>query len=299
MTTGRPGAVHLAFPFDTQKAAVDPDEVWAEQRHSHYPSEPTSADPAAVEAAVEALHSARNAVIVCGGGAVIAGAMPALEKLANRFNIAVATTVSGQGSIAETHPLALGVVGSNGGVPSTRRVIDEADLVLYIGCRAGSVTTERWRFPCGGTRIIHIDSDPDVIGANFDTEIALVGDARLALEAMLAVENDGTVDHNGRQRAGEAWDNKVTDFLPLAESTETPIRPERVIATLNRLLDDDAIIVADPGTPCPLFFSPLPFRESRSTLYFKPRARRAGLRTRGINGCPCRPAGCQDSRRHG
>lgn len=253
MTTGRPGAVHLAFPFDTQKAAVDPDEVWAENRHCHFPAEPASADPAAVEAAVEALTSARSAVIVCGGGAVIAGAMPALAKLADRFNLAIATTVSGQGSIAETDPLALGVVGSNGGVPSTRKVIDEADLVVYVGCRAGSVTTERWRSPAAGTRIIHIDSDPDVIGANFDTEIALVGDARLTLEAMLAAGNDRKADHNGRRRAAKAWNAKLADFQPLAESAETPIRPERVVATLNRLLDDDAIIVADPGTPCPYF----------------------------------------------
>lgn len=255
MTTGRPGAVHLAFPFDAQKAAVNPDEVWAEKRHCRYPSEPTSADPASVEAAVAALVSSRNAVIVCGGGAVIAGAMPALEKLADRFNLAVATTVSGQGSIAETHSLAVGVVGSNGGVPSTRKVIDEADLVMYVGCRAGSVTTERWRSPVAGTRIIHVDSDPDVIGSNYNTEIALVGDARLTLEAMLATDGGKTADHNGRQRAAEAWEAKLAGFLPLAESTETPIRPERVVATLNRLLDDDAIIVADPGTPCPYISS--------------------------------------------
>lgn len=251
MTTGRPGAVHLALPFDTQKAAVDADEIWADERHRQYPSQPSSADPAAVRAAVEVLVSARKAVIVCGGGVVIAGAMPALNRLAAQFNIAVATTVSGQGSISETDPQALGVVGSNGGVPSTRKVIDEADLVIYIGCRAGSVTTERWRSPAPGTRIIHIDSDPDVIGANFDTEIALVGDARLVLEAILATGLDKTADHQGRQRAKAAWDAKLGDFLPLAESNETPIRPERVVATLNRLLDDDAIIVADPGTPCP------------------------------------------------
>ncbi len=251
MTTGRPGAVHLAFPFDTQKAAVDADEVWAEPRHQQYPSQPASADPAAVEAAVEALVSARRAVIVCGGGAVIAGAMTALVKVADRFNIPVATTVSGQGSIGETDPLALGVVGSNGGVPSTRKVIDEADLVVYVGCRAGSVTTERWRSPAPGTRIIHIDSDPDVIGANFDTEVALVGDARLVLEAILEASHASTADHGGRLRAKAAWDAKLAEFHPLAESSRMPIRPERVVATLNRLLDDDAIIVADPGTPCP------------------------------------------------
>jgi acetolactate synthase-1/2/3 large subunit len=55
---------------------------------------------------------------------------------------------------------------------------------VFIGCRAGSVTTERWRFPTKGTRIVHIDADPQVIGAIYRTEVALVGDAKLALQAL-------------------------------------------------------------------------------------------------------------------
>src|SRR3546814_8022613 len=68
---------------------------------------------------------------------------------------------------------------------STRAVLDEADLILLIGCRAGSVTTERWRHPAPrGQRIIHIDAAPAVICANYPTEIAVVGDAKLALAAL-------------------------------------------------------------------------------------------------------------------
>ncbi|HUN11009.1 MAG TPA: thiamine pyrophosphate-binding protein, partial [Rhabdaerophilum sp.] len=83
------------------------------------------------------LVSAKRGVIVCGGGPVIAGAFDALLRLARMLDMPVATSVSGQGIIAETDPLAVGVVGSNGGVPATRAVIDEADVVLFIGCRAG------------------------------------------------------------------------------------------------------------------------------------------------------------------
>ena len=97
--------------------------------------------------------------MVCGGGPVIAGAMDIVRQLAETLNMVVATTVSGQGVIAETHPNALGVVGSNGGVPVTRVVMDKADLVLFVGCRAGSVTTERWRSPGKSVPVIHIDSD--------------------------------------------------------------------------------------------------------------------------------------------
>jgi len=63
----------------------------------------------------------------------------------------------------------------------------------------------------------------------------------------------GRNGQDGTARAAGAWKAKLAAFQPLAESAETPIRPERVIAKLQRLLDDDATIVADPGTPCPYF----------------------------------------------
>ncbi|MCT7377055.1 thiamine pyrophosphate-binding protein [Chelativorans salis] len=255
MTTGRPGAVHLALPFDVQKAEVTPDDIWADPRHQTFPAMPAAPDPGAVDAAAAALSSARRAVAVCGGGVVLANAMEPLLKLARMLDLPVATTVSGQGAIAETDPRALGVVGSNGGVPATRVVVDEADLVLFIGCRAGSVTTERWRSPTPGARIVHIDSDPAVIGANYAIEAAVAADARLALEAIVAVlERRGAKGANeGEARASAAWQAKRAAFAPLAASDETPIRPERIIATLQRLLDADAIVCADPGTPCPYF----------------------------------------------
>ncbi|MBU2483532.1 MAG: thiamine pyrophosphate-binding protein, partial [Alphaproteobacteria bacterium] len=169
MTTGRPGAVHLALPFNTQKSNTDPAEIWAEERHCSYPSEPAGPDPEAIAEAVQILKDAKSAVAICGGGPVIAGAFVELKRLADLIELPVATTVSGQGVIAETDPLAVGVVGSNGGNPATRAVIDGADVVLFIGCRAGSVTTERWRSPGKDKTIIHIDSDAMVIGANYPT----------------------------------------------------------------------------------------------------------------------------------
>ena len=117
------------------------------------------------------------------------------------------------------------------------------------------MTTERWRSPAPGTTIIHIDSDPMVIGANYDTAVAICADARLALSALVAeLEGRDTLSGQaGAARAQTAWQGKLAAFNPLATSAETPIRPERVIAALARNLDDDAIIVADPGTPCPYF----------------------------------------------
>ena len=60
----------------------------------------------------------------------------------------------------DDHQNYLGVVGSNGGVLETREVVQNADLVIFIGCRAGSVTTEKWQYPNHNQKIIHIDNDP-------------------------------------------------------------------------------------------------------------------------------------------
>jgi acetolactate synthase-1/2/3 large subunit len=258
MTSGKPGAAHLGLPYDVQRDPVDEAEIWADPALGRYPSRRTGPDPAAVQEAAALLLAARNPLFVCGGGVVIAGAEPELLALAEHLGAPVATTISGQGSIAETHPLAVGVVGSNGGTLPTRAIVELADLVVFVGCRAGSVTTERWRFPTPGkVKIIHIDADPGVIGATYRTDAALVGDAKLALAA-LGHAMLGGAKPNGTRRldaaaVARAKQEKFDAFAALARSDEMPIKPERVVATLQELLPRDAVIVCDPGTPCPYF----------------------------------------------
>jgi len=254
MTTGRPGAAHLGLPIDVQRGPTDADSIWADAAHKSYPAYPTVPDWNSVETAVAALLSAKNPIIICGGGVMIAGGEEALDQLATRLDIVVATTVSGQGSLADTHPNCLGVVGSNGGVTATREAVEAADLVVFIGCRAGSVTTERWQFPKKGTRIVHIDSDPDVIGASYDTELGLVGDAKLTLEAInaaLDTHGDLPSEIDGAKTVAELKAKKCAIFDPLAASDDTPIKPERLIAEMQKMLPPDSIVIADPGTPCP------------------------------------------------
>jgi acetolactate synthase-1/2/3 large subunit len=131
--------------------------------------------------------------------------------------------------------------------------LDQADLVVFVGCRAGSVTTERWRHPAPGkTKVIHLDVDPAVFGANYPVDAPLVGDAKLALAAL----NDslGTVQRPLEATAVQnAKEQKFARFRDLAMSDDKPIKPERVVAEVAQALDPDAIIVADAGTPCPYF----------------------------------------------
>ncbi|NNE82328.1 MAG: thiamine pyrophosphate-binding protein [Silicimonas sp.] len=268
MTTGRPGAAHLGFPIDVQRGEANEADIWADPAHATYPAHPFGPDPAAIDAALDALLSAKFPLVICGGGLVLARGEEDFKTFVEALDIAVATTISGQGTIAETHPNCLGVVGSNGGVPETREVVKQADLVMFIGCRAGSVTTELWRHPAKGTRIIHIDSDPEVIGASYKTEVAVVSDARLAVQAMnTALAHRPHDGFGGASALVSAKARKWENFHTLADSTASPILPERTIATLRRILDDDAILVGDPGTPCPYISAYYELNTTGRTLF--------------------------------
>jgi acetolactate synthase-1/2/3 large subunit len=267
MTTGRPGAAHIALPFDVQNQPVERADVWGDPSLGVYPSRRVAPDPFHVELAAKLLRFAKRPVFICGGGPVISGAQGELIELAERLSAPVATTISGQGSISEEHPLAVGVVGSNGGTPETRSIVDAADLVVFVGCRAGSVTTERWRHPApGACRVIHIDVDAATAGANYQVDVPIVADAKLALAA-LNEALDGvkrTLDASAVKQAREA---KFARFDALAESGERPIKPERVVAELAAALDPDAIVVADPGTPCPYLSAYYRVRSVGRTLF--------------------------------
>lgn len=255
MTTGRSGAAHLGLPYDVQYDAVPVDDIWADPKHNHYPAYPVAPEIGSIKTALCAILSAKNPLIVCGGGIVISGAMDALSIFATRLDIAVATSISGKGSLADTNPQSLGVVGSNGGTDETWEMMEAADLVVFMGCRAGSTTTSRWERPKPGARIVHFDSDPMTIGANYPTEAGVVGDLRLALE-MINVELDHVnpdISFGGAATIADIKARKNAKFAALAQSMDTPIRPERIIDTLNRHLPNDAVVISDPGTSCPYY----------------------------------------------
>ncbi|MDH7639317.1 thiamine pyrophosphate-binding protein [Sphingomonas sp. MAHUQ-71] len=256
-TTGRPGACHIGLPYDLQKQDVDEADLWANVNHARFPAFRTAPDPDLVGAAADVILRARRPAFVCGGGIIISGASDELIALAEMLDAPIASTVSGHGVVPDDHPLAVGVVGANGGTDQTRDAISAADTVIFVGCRAGSTTTEHGTVPARDVPIVHIDIDPMVVAANYRIEAGMVGDARLCLAA-LGHEIARRVE--GRERTSDAAQRlaglrteKRARFDALARSDERPIRPERVLSALQAALPRDAIVVADPGTPCPYF----------------------------------------------
>ncbi len=107
---------------------------------------------------------------------------------------------------------------------------------MFVNCRASSTSTERLAFPGRDTTILHIDVDPMVVGTNYRTEVGMIGDARLALEALIAEVTPRlawrrAVAVDGAVLAGKAQATRAAQLDALASSAERPIRPERVVKT--------------------------------------------------------------------
>jgi acetolactate synthase-1/2/3 large subunit len=150
----------------------------------------------------------------------------------------------------------MGVIGDNGFHPHAHRCVEEGDLLLYIGCKMGSVSTISWSMPSPDPerKIIQIDLNPELLGNNFQNAISVAGDAKLVLDDLLILLEGAT-----RQREPSDW---VTDLnrsresfwnesRSQLESEDVPIKPQRVINELNKHLSSTSIVISDAGTPTP------------------------------------------------
>ena len=263
-STGRPGATHLCFPIDVQKSEIDPSDIWSQKDFSTFPAWPTRSNKEKIKDFVKIIEQSSKPLIICGGAILFSKAEKIFKEVVEKYNIAVASTISGKGSLEDDHQNYLGVVGSNGAVLETREVVQNADLVIFIGCRAGSVTTEKWQYPNRNQKIIHIDNDPEVISANYKTELSIVSDAKLFLEDLQEIGLQKVF--NGTEDIKKSKESKWKNFYNLAKSSSLPIKPERIVSDLNSVLPDDCYIVADAGTPCP-YFSAF-FKLKKSGKYF-------------------------------
>jgi acetolactate synthase-1/2/3 large subunit len=160
----------------------------------------------------------------------------------------------GKGSVAETHPLSIGVIGYamgvNGSTRYARPLIEDADVILFIGSRTNENGTDGWRlFPSSAT-YIHLDMDPVEVGRNYQA-LRLVGDAKLTLRALL--DELGTISLRTRTAARGGLAARIDDARRshqdevwlLAGSNAAPIRPERIMRELDEQLTPDTIVVAD------------------------------------------------------
>src|SRR5437899_7162679 len=109
------------------------------------------------------LMRARRVAIVAGDGAAASQAGPEVLSLAEALAAPVATTLGARGIIPTTHRLSAGVAGSYS-APPANRIVDAAELVLFVGCDTGDQVTLNWTVPARDTPVVQIDADPVEIG---------------------------------------------------------------------------------------------------------------------------------------
>ncbi len=257
-TTGRPGAVHLAFPTEVLYSEFFKESkiLYADENCCTYPAFRTRGARVELETLVSHMTGAKKLVIIVGGGTNHSQAGEAIQSVAEWMAAPVVSTISGQGIMPDDHPLALGVIGDNGFHPHAHRAIEEADVLLYIGCKMGSVSTINWSMPSErpDRKILQIDLNPEMLGNNFQNTQSVTGDARLVVEDLLTLlkgktahkeASDWVNDLNAQRQA--FWQDAEKGF----QTHTTPLKPQRIIAELNRHLDDSAIVISDAGTPTP------------------------------------------------
>lgn len=267
-TTGTPGATHLSFPMNV--LADDTDEpVYADPDTTTYPSYRPSPEPARLERAAELLAESDRPVVVAGGGVHSSKAWDELRTLAERTGVPVAQTLTGAGCIGDS-PFSVGVVGENGSREYANEILREAHVVFLFGTAVESVWTSKWSDPPDAEKtVVHADIDAESIGKNYRADVALPGDLRETLRELVdVVATDEKWDPARIRARHERW---IAPYEAEFDSEEFPVRPERMVADTARVLDDDAVLVSDPGTACPYFASMYPF-ETVGRNWVTPRA---------------------------
>ena len=158
-------------------------------------------DPATAARIVDALATSRRPVLYAGGGVMSARATRELQELAEALQVPVAHTLMGKGCLPHDHPLLLGQSGF-WGTPIANEKCRTADLIVAIGTRLAEANSSSWdprfTFSIPPTRLIHIDADLAEIGRNYQTELGVVADAKLALAALADEARDKRHADRGR-----------------------------------------------------------------------------------------------------
>jgi acetolactate synthase I/II/III large subunit len=279
--SGTPGAVHLQIPEDMLLAEIDPQTIsmHAEPECKTFPAFPTRPESYKLVELFKLINASFKPLFVAGGGVNRSCAGLALTEVATTLNIPVVTTITGQGSLPDDHRLAIGVIGDNGFHPHANRALEEADLVIFVGSRMGSVVTVGWTFPKStlNKRVVQIDINPERLANNYENLLSLGGDAKLVLqqmqaEALLATDcskHEPWVKKLNEQRKN-FWEH-AEDVLNL---DDVPLRPERVVNEFSKRLETygkPVHILSDAGTPTPYMTRFLKVGD-RQTRFVIPRA---------------------------
>jgi acetolactate synthase I/II/III large subunit len=247
MASGRPGPVLFSVPEDVMDEwlpATQPDVA---------PSTPAAPDGQAVASVVEMLSGAARPAILAGGGVLRARASEQLAGLAQRLSVPVFAAWRRPDVLANDNQLYLGMTGYGAAATVLPR-LEEADVLLVIGCRLNQATSFSYRIPAAGTRWAHVDLEPRGPDAGElglqPPDISLAADARAFLEAALHVARRAAEPSAERRKAVNAEREAFIAASTIddgADWTGSGVHPGRTIATLQQVLAADAVLTTDAG----------------------------------------------------
>lgn len=239
VSTGRPGPVLVDLPQDITGVYADVTYLPELELPGYKPT--SAGNPRQIQAAVEAIMSAKRPVLYVGGGAVISGAEKELKEMAERLEIPVTTTLMGLTAFPSRHELSLGMLGMHG-TATANYAVTECDLLIAAGARFDDRVTGKADEFAPKAKVIHVDVDPAEIGKNVRADIPIVGDLCLVFTALL--------EKLPRQRHAP-WLEMIKEWktqYPLGyKTTEDIIAPQQVMETIQTLITEETTIVTDVG----------------------------------------------------
>jgi acetolactate synthase I/II/III large subunit len=242
---GRPGPVAIALREEILNQAVPPLGAKPLPRPRPAP------EPGLVAEILRLLRAAERPILLLGGGVLAAGASASLVALAEAEQVPVVAAWRRPDVFPNEHPLYLGQSGL--GAPSSvgERLL-EADLLVVIGSRLNEYASQNYRVPAPGCRFVHVDIDPEGLGAHRQADLACLADAALFAEALLAAARADPLPAEraaARQRRvvalRNAWDEQATPSRGRARPEY--VDQQVVMAHLRRTLSPEAVIVTDAG----------------------------------------------------
>jgi acetolactate synthase-1/2/3 large subunit len=248
--TTRRMPVHLSVPVDVQRADID--AAWSPVPTGV--SAPRVVDDDALARLTELLGGAHQRIVLLAGpGVDHAGATDDLRRFAERFEIPVATTLSGKGILPEDHALSLGVFGYGGSRWAIDAVRDDdVEVLIVIGSGLSQRDTMQWdprMLPSAA--LVHVDADPVLIGRTWASEVPVVGDAGVVLERLLAMTDTDALQAGRPARRAFLERIRTTGPRVYAEqdtaSDAVPMHPARVVHELRSAFPDHGALCVDSG----------------------------------------------------
>ena len=253
--SGQPGPVLVNVPMDFFSAEIDV-ALWDRLRANSKELVKPSIDDETARAIVARLAEARDPVIYAGGGIALARAWDELRDFVDHMQIPVAHSLMGKGCLSDDHPLVLGMTGFWGAKFTNEQCL-KADWILALGSRFKEADCSSW-YPGytfnigeGGSKLIHIDIEPQEIGRNYPVETGVVADLKSALKVLNRVaremlpqgrRNEAMVEAIAAERVRFAAGNRE-----MQTSDAFPMMPERILADLRAAMPRDAILTSDVG----------------------------------------------------